>query len=186
MMRKTGMVALALLGVAGAVRTDAAVLCQKKSGAVFVREACRKKEKLLDAPALAALGLQGPMGLQGSAGTARAYACAVSYDGTTVSFCPGRPSKNVTSVVANTSYPGYTCFVIDPSIDVGSATVIASLNSGSGYSGGKINALIWADGFSNYTGCPPNSVLVVTARHTNDGAFLGLEAVILSVSIAVM
>ncbi|GEM_PF-2361262 len=43
----------------------AAVLCEKKSGAVYVRTACKKKEVAVDA---AALGLQGPKGDTGSPG----------------------------------------------------------------------------------------------------------------------
>jgi hypothetical protein len=39
---------LALMCPTLAVTADAAVLCQKKSGAVFVRAAGKKKEKLLD------------------------------------------------------------------------------------------------------------------------------------------
>jgi len=43
----------------------ALVLCQKKSGAVFVRSACKKKETPLDP---VALGLQGPPGNTGAKG----------------------------------------------------------------------------------------------------------------------
>jgi len=190
-------VVLALVVVAG-TGVDAAVICQKKSGTMVIRESCRKKEVQVDLSAFGAVGPQGAPGERGpegpsgergepgEAGTARAYACSFSADGTTVSFCSGRAAKNVTSVVANTTYPDSTCFVLDPSIDAASAVVVASLNTTSAYSGGKINALISADGFANYLGCPPNSVLVVTARHTNDGAFLGLEPTILGVNIAVM
>ena len=49
----------------------------------------------------------------------------------------------------------------------------------------NINALIVADGYGNYNGCPPNTVIVGTGRHTLDGAALGLESVILSVDIVV-
>ena len=48
-----------------AAPTWAAVLCEKKSGAVYVRTACKKKEMAVDG---AALGLQGPKGDTGSAG----------------------------------------------------------------------------------------------------------------------
>jgi len=44
---------------------DAAVLCASKKGAVFVRDACKKKERAIDP---VALGLQGPPGLQGQQG----------------------------------------------------------------------------------------------------------------------
>lgn len=104
---------------------------------------------------------------------------------TTVEACSGRPSKGILSVTANTQFAGYTCFELDPSIDADTATVIASLNSHSVYGGGKINVLIGADAYANYSGCPLNSVLVNTARHTSDVSFLGLEAAILGVNIVV-
>jgi hypothetical protein len=168
------MLALATLaaGIAGAPAAGE-VLCRKGSGAVKIREACKPKETVVDLSALQ------------PAPTARAYACSSSGDGVSVGACFGRPSKGVLSIVVNSSYPGHTCFELDPSIDAESATAIASLNNTSAYSGGKINALIGADGYTNYQGCPANSVLVNTARHTNDGAFLGLEAVILGVNIVV-
>jgi hypothetical protein len=184
-MGKRAMVGAVLLAAAFAVPAEAAVVCQKKSGAMFVRAACKTKETVLDLSTLGALGPKGDTGDTGAPGSARAYACANSLDGTTVSFCFNRPAKNVLSVVANSSYPGYTCFVLDPSIDANSAVVVASLNTTSAFSGGKINALIGADGYNNYQGCPLNSVVVVTARHTNSGASLGLEYTILGVSIAV-
>lgn len=181
-------VVLALVVVAG-TGVEAAVICQKRSGTMVIRESCRKKEVQVDLSAFGAVGPQGAPGERGEpgeGGTARAYACSFSADGTTVSFCSGRAAKNVTNVVANTTYPGFTCFVLDSSIDAPSAVVVASLNATSSYSGGKVNALISADGYANFLGCPPNSVLVVTARHTNDGTFLGLEPTILGVNIAVM
>jgi hypothetical protein len=130
-------------------------------------------------------GETGDPGQKGDPGTARAYACAISIDGTSVTPCSDRPSKGVVTIMANTAYPGATCFQLDPSIDANSATVIASLNQTNTYSGGKVNALIGADGYANYNGCPPNSVLVTTARHTNGGAFLGIEDTILGVNILV-
>lgn len=150
--------------------SEAAVVCQKKSGAVVVREACKKKETAAD-PA--------------TFGAARAYACSTSNDGTSVSLCNGRPVKGVLSVVANDTYPGYTCFVMDPSINVDSVLAVASLNGTSSFAGGKINAVIGADGYANYQGCPLNSILVITARHTNAGSSLGLEYAILGVSLVV-
>ena len=42
-----------------------AVLCQKRSGVLVVREACKRKERVADP---VALGLQGPPGLQGLQG----------------------------------------------------------------------------------------------------------------------
>jgi len=174
MQRMLSMLALATLaaGIAGAPAAGE-VLCRKSSGAVKIREACKPKETAVDLAALE------------PAPTARAYACSTSADEIGVAACPGRSSKGVLSVVANSSYPGYTCFELDPSIDAESATAIASLNKTSVYAGGKINALIGVDGYANHEGCPANSVVVNTARHTNDGSFLGLEAVILGVNIVV-
>lgn len=51
----------------GARAADAAVLCSSKKGAVFVRDACKRKEKVVDP---VALGLRGPSGEQGPAGPA--------------------------------------------------------------------------------------------------------------------
>jgi hypothetical protein len=55
-MRKSTWVAGVLL-VTSLTPAGAAVLCQKKSGAVFVRSACKKKEMALD---VSGLGLVGP------------------------------------------------------------------------------------------------------------------------------
>ena len=78
-----------------------------------------------------------------------------------------------------------TCFVLAPSIQAETAVVVATLNGGS-FAGGKINTIIAAFGSALYEGCPPNSVIVITARHTNEGSSLGLEYAILPVNIAVM
>lgn len=57
----TAAAAVAAYGPAGA-----AVLCKKKSGAAFVRDACKKKETVVPA---ADLGLVGPPGAKGTDGT---------------------------------------------------------------------------------------------------------------------
>jgi hypothetical protein len=59
-------VLLATAAIAVAAPTPAAVLCQKKSGAVFVRATCKTKETALD---LAAFGAVGPKGDKGDPGT---------------------------------------------------------------------------------------------------------------------
>ena len=58
---------IGLLGISCllAAPARALVMCQKKSGAVFVKAACNKKETALDP---AALGLRGPAGPSGAAG----------------------------------------------------------------------------------------------------------------------
>jgi hypothetical protein len=68
---------------------SASVLCQKKSGAVFVRSACKKKETPLDVSGLGLVGPQGPPGMigmpgqKGDPGTpAAAFWVRVHYDGT--------------------------------------------------------------------------------------------------------
>ena len=157
----------------GAAPAQGEVVCRKKSGALAVREACKKKETAFD------LAVLDP------APTARAYGCSDAVSDTTVTACPDRPSKGIVSVTANSGVPGYTCFELDPSIDADTATVVASLNTHSSYGGGTINALIGADAYSNYSGCPPNSVVVVTARHTNATTELGLDPAILGINIVV-
>ncbi len=168
-----------------AAGADAALVCQKKSGAMFVRAACKKKETPVDLGTLGALGPKGDKGDTGEPGQARAYACSETSDEASASLCANKAVKGVTSVVANTTYPGYTCFVLDSSIDAESAVVLAALNGGL-FGGGKANTIISAFGSSNFLGCPMNSVVVITGRHTNDTTFLGLEFAILGVNIAVM
>jgi hypothetical protein len=57
---------LVAIAIAVAAPTPAAVICEKRSGAVFVRATCRKKETALD---LAAFGAVGPKGDRGDPGT---------------------------------------------------------------------------------------------------------------------
>ncbi len=168
------------LVVALVAPAEAAVLCQKRSGTVVVRAGCRKHETPLDPDAL---GLRGPAG---AAGSARAYACAnASADGTLVTACSARPSKNVTSVVAN-SMDSSTCFVLDPSIDADSAVVVASFNENVSF-GTEVNVIIWAFGARTWHGCPANSVVVQTARYSASGSgFLQYDLVRLPVNVAVM
>jgi hypothetical protein len=190
-MKRTSQAAAALAFVVAAAAAEATVVCQKKSGVLVVRDTCRKKETAADLASLGVLGPKGDKGNKGDKGDtgdpgeARAYACSESFDELSPSLCANRPSRNVLSVVANDTYPGYTCFVLDPSIDANPAVVVASLTGGT-FGGGKINTIIAAAGFANYLGCPANSVVVITARHTNDTRFLGLEYTILGVNIAVM
>src|SRR5262245_44081008 len=63
-----------------AMPAGAAVVCQKKSGAMFVREACKKKEAPVN---LAQFGAVGPTGPTGNDGTnATALWAVVNTDGT--------------------------------------------------------------------------------------------------------
>ncbi|MGH7894214.1 MAG: SUMF1/EgtB/PvdO family nonheme iron enzyme [Candidatus Binatia bacterium] len=60
------MALLMLVGFEGAARAD--VLCKKASGAVMVRDACRRREQALDLSRFVGPGPQGPQGPQGPAG----------------------------------------------------------------------------------------------------------------------
>src|SRR2546425_5326872 len=64
-MRRKVIVATVVFSIGGIVGAEAAVFCQKKSGAVFVRNACQKKETQID---LAAFGDVGPKGDKGDPG----------------------------------------------------------------------------------------------------------------------
>lgn len=61
-----GVFGFALVVLGSPATGDAAVLCSVKSGAVKARESCTRKEKVVD---LVGLGLQGPKGDKGEAGT---------------------------------------------------------------------------------------------------------------------
>ena len=63
--RTVGFAALCLTCVEPA---SAALLCQKRSGAVVVRDACKRKERPLDLAELGAVGPSGPMGDPGADG----------------------------------------------------------------------------------------------------------------------
>lgn len=60
----------------GVVGVRAAVFCEKKSGAVVVRDACKKKETALD---LSNFGALGPKGDPGTPGTPGSPGAAVAY-----------------------------------------------------------------------------------------------------------
>lgn len=60
-----GVAFLCLLAVTAAPAD--AVLCRKKSGAVFERDACRRKETVLDPAAIGAVGAPGAAGVPGTA-----------------------------------------------------------------------------------------------------------------------
>jgi hypothetical protein len=63
--RARGAAFLVLLAVTAAPAD--AVLCRKKSGAVFERDACRRKETALDPASIGAVGAPGPAGAPGTA-----------------------------------------------------------------------------------------------------------------------
>jgi hypothetical protein len=59
-------IALTIVGLHGSSRAD--VLCQKPSGAIVVRDACRRRERPLDLSRFVGAGPQGPQGAQGPSG----------------------------------------------------------------------------------------------------------------------
>jgi hypothetical protein len=63
-----------------AMPAGAAVVCQKKSGAMFVRDACKKKETAVDLSQFGAVGPTGPSGNDGADATA--LWAVVNTDGT--------------------------------------------------------------------------------------------------------
>jgi hypothetical protein len=174
--------------LAGASAAPGALLCQKPSGALFAREACKKKETAVDPAALGLVGPKGDAGTPGAPGEARAFACAdASADGTLVVPCVGRPTKNVTSVVKSTANDGTTCFVLDPSIPADSAVAIASFSDP--FYTSAVNAIINVIATTaTFTGCPANSVAVTTGRYRQADPGLGMDFELrrLGVSIAVM
>jgi hypothetical protein len=68
MMRRGTVIAVALAVAGSALPASALVLCQKKSGALFIHAACKKKETQVDPASFGATGPQGPQGPQGLQG----------------------------------------------------------------------------------------------------------------------
>jgi hypothetical protein len=176
-------VAIALVAVPAA----AAVLCQKRSGALFVRETCKKRETPVEPTAIGIVGPKGDPGDAGAPGQARAFACSeVSLNGAQVEPCANRPSKNVVAIVGNVVNEGVTCFVLDPSIDAPSAIVMTSFHD-PGF-GPSVNVIVHAVGTDGQVGCPANSIVVMTGRYrqADVGTGMDLDPIRLSVNIAVM
>lgn len=95
--------------LAAAVGVQPAALCQKKSGALFARAACKKKEAPVDP---VALGLQGPKGDTGDRGEPGLGFCAPTYtdagDGTITDSCTGlqwEKKDGIADTVANFGNP---------------------------------------------------------------------------------
>jgi len=85
MLRVVGITAIVLATVAVSREVNAAVLCKKHSGKLFVRDSeCKKKETLVTAAEIGAQGPQGDQGPQGLPGSARAWAL-IEPDGTVFS-----------------------------------------------------------------------------------------------------
>ncbi|HXJ34508.1 MAG TPA: hypothetical protein VMS22_10805 [Candidatus Eisenbacteria bacterium] len=166
--------------------SGAAVLCQRRSGAIFVRDACRKRESSVDPNSLGLVGAKGDQGPNGAPGQARAYGCSnVSADGTLVTACADRPSTNIVSVVPNSMQDNATCFVLDPSIDAQSAIVLVTFNDNTFTTSGT-NIVLSVAAQADLPGCPANSVKVGTARTQFNGTGLVNTGVRLAVNLAVM
>src|SRR5579885_2038888 len=86
-----GMVVL-VAGTAGA-----AVFCKKRSGAVFVRDACQKKETQIDLASFGAVGPAGPPGPPGAPGSARAWVL-IAPDGSVSDSSPDDVQWTVTRI----------------------------------------------------------------------------------------
>jgi len=91
-MKRRIIVAVLVSWGVGVVGVRAAVLCEKKSGVVVVRDACKKKETALDLPSFGALGPKGDPGTPGTPGAAVAYAHVLANGNV-----DSTNSKNVTS-----------------------------------------------------------------------------------------
>ncbi len=105
-MRSAIRVAVALV-VAVVTTADAAVICQKKSGAMFVRDACKKKETRVDLATFGAVGPPGPPGMP----TAISFAAPASTPATTI-FDSGK-----LSLIASCSGMGLVTLVAKTAVD---------------------------------------------------------------------
>src|SRR5262245_23156258 len=130
-MRMRGRTTLAVAGalLATAVSADALVLCQKRSGVVVARDACKRKESPIDVATLGLVGPTGPAGPTGAAGMdgfggARAYAWV---DYSTVAFVAAK-TKNFTSVTRPTN--GHYCRTPVAGIDTDAVPVVVTIDHG--------------------------------------------------------
>jgi len=160
MMRTLPLVAFA---VALALPAHAAVMCQKKSGTVVVRDACRKKEQAIDLSQFGAVGPKGDPGqpgAPGAPGTAAAYA-HISSNGTLIVA----DSKNVTaaSAAVGVGGTGAICITVDmPTVHV--AAVTLDINESGGPSGRSIFVAIRPTAVAAYVdggNCPDQTNVVV-------------------------
>jgi hypothetical protein len=105
---------------------DGAVLCQKRSGAVLVRAACKKKETVLDLSQFGALGPKGDKGDTGDAGSTGAPGTARAYGHVLANGTVDGNYANAGIVGARTT-PTYFCIKLDPSIDAAKAMAVVSV-----------------------------------------------------------
>jgi len=97
-MKRGVVLGIVVLWAVAVVSAEAAVICQKKSGAMFVRTNCNKKETPVDLSGFGAIGPKGDKGDKGDTGSAGVPGAAIAYahinaDGTV----DAAHSKNVTS-----------------------------------------------------------------------------------------
>ncbi len=118
---------MVLAGVVVGRTAQASVMCEKKSGVVFVRStACKRHETSLDLSQFGATGPAGPMGLQGLQGlpgsqglpgTARAYAVC-DRSTTPVS------ALNITSI----SHPSTGIYCLTPAAGIDTTTSVTMVS----------------------------------------------------------
>jgi hypothetical protein len=105
-----------------------AVLCQRKSGAVVVRETCKKKETPLDLAAFGAVGPQGPKGdagEPGAPGLARIFA-TIDASGVVVS------KGGALDVSVEKTGTGAYCVLVPAAIGATNGTAVATLEQPGG------------------------------------------------------
>jgi hypothetical protein len=173
---RLGAVSFLMLAVGG-IAAEASVLCQKHSGALFVRESCRKKETAVEPKTL------GLVTQEENGGRVRAFACTTaSADGTLIAPCPGRAPKNVT--LSTGIAPNATCFNLDPSIDVQSAVPIVSLADTNALTGQGVNLIVSVIN-GGFAVCGPNAITVFTGRYAVTGGVETFTPVRLALTLVV-
>ena len=119
-MTRLQLVVVSVLGsVVLGVPAHGALLCQKKSGAVFVRDACKKKETTLDATGLGLKGDKGDPGDPAQSGS-RAYALVSR----SVAFKNGIV-KQFTAVMRPRT--GVYCLTVDPAAGIDTTTIVPQI-----------------------------------------------------------
>lgn len=102
-----------------------AVLCQRRSGAVVVRDACKKKETLLNLAEFGAVGPKGDPGEPGAPGLARVYA-TIEANGNVVS------KGGAMDVSVEKTGTGEYCVIVPAAIDAVNGTAVATLEQPGG------------------------------------------------------
>ncbi len=159
-------VALVLVAVAA----PGAVLCRRKTGALFVRDACTRKESAVDPAALGLVGPKGSTGQQGMPGPPGpgARTLVVDADGTIVAQSGGM------TVAPVAGFTGY--YAVATGTDVSTATIQATTFGTRGDTGFRGSALVAVCGAAPTTydcaahlGIPndPATIVVLTLDPSN-------------------